>query len=163
MRATPGSRKCRKSAYCRMAIKLNTRAASSIRPDEDGAVESNAAPIPAAAPVDVNRPGNEMAAWTRVCRIDEIPRLGARVVRSAGIDIAVFRTADDQVFALQDKCPHKGGPLSQGIVFGKKVACPLHNWAICLDNGNAIAPDTGCTRTFAVKVERGEVYLTKAT
>ena len=81
--------------------------------------------------------------WRQVCALAEIPRLGARVVKSAHGDIAVFRNADDEVFALADKCPHKGGPLSQGIVFGRKVACPLHGWNIGLDEGNAVAPDTG--------------------
>ena len=63
------------------------------------------------------------------------------------------------MFALLDKCPHKGGPLSQGIVFGRKVACPLHNWNIGLDDGNAVAPDHGCARAFAVKLENGVVFL----
>ena len=73
--------------------------------------------------------------------------------------MAVFRTSDDQVFALLDRCPHKGGPLSQGIVFGSSVACPLHNWNIGLCNGQAAAPDEGCTPKFAVKLEDGVVYL----
>lgn len=100
--------------------------------------------------------------WTRICRIEEIPPLGARVVKSAHGNIAVFRNADDEVFALLDKCPHKGGPLSQGIVFGRKVACPLHNWNICLDDGNAVAPDQGCARSFQVKLDGGDVYLESA-
>lgn len=97
--------------------------------------------------------------WTKVCGIDDIPCLGARVVRSTHGDIAVFRNADDEVFALRDRCPHKGGPLSQGIVYGRRVACPLHNWSICLDNGRAVAPDEGCAATFQVKIENGEVFL----
>ncbi len=100
--------------------------------------------------------------WMHVCAIEDIPRLGARVVeRSAaeGGPIAVFRTAEDRVFALLDHCPHKGGPLSQGIVFGVHVACPLHNWTIGLADGEAVAPDRGCTQRFPVKVEHGEVYL----
>jgi nitrite reductase (NADH) small subunit len=71
----------------------------------------------------------------------------------------VFRNADDEVFALRDQCPHKGGPLSQGIVFGSHVACPLHNWSIGLADGKAVAPDAGCTQRFDVKVEAGRVYL----
>jgi nitrite reductase (NADH) small subunit len=95
-----------------------------------------------------------------VCALDDIPRLGARRVRRMdGVEIAVFRTADDRVFALADRCPHKGGPLSQGIVFGAKVACPLHNWTIDLDSGRASAPDEGCVRRFAVRVESGRVLL----
>ena len=99
------------------------------------------------------------AGWTRTCRVEEIPQLGARVVKSAHGNIAVFRNSEDEVFALLDKCPHKGGPLSQGIVYGRKVACPLHNWNIQLEDGNAVAPDTGCARSFPVKVENGEVFL----
>ena len=97
--------------------------------------------------------------WTRICRVEDIPQLGARVVKSAAGDIAVFRTAEDEVFALQDRCPHKGGPLSQGIVFGRKVACPLHGWNICLDHGNAVAPDKGCARTYPVRIEGKDVFL----
>ena len=98
--------------------------------------------------------------WKTICRVDDIPVLGARRVRRAsGVDVAVFRTADDRVFALLDRCPHKGGPLSQGIVFGEHVACPLHNWAISLVDGEARAPDIGCATRFAVRVEAGVVSL----
>ncbi len=97
--------------------------------------------------------------WTRICRFEELTPLGARVVKSAHGNIAVFRNAEDEVFALLDKCPHKGGPLSQGIVFGRKVACPLHGWNIGLNDGKAVAPDIGCARSFAVKVENGQVWL----
>jgi len=97
--------------------------------------------------------------WRRICALEEIPRLGARVVKTGDIDIAIFRNADDEVFALHDKCPHRGGPLSQGIVFGKQVACPLHNWTIGLDSGEAVAPDVGRAPCVPVKLEAGEVYL----
>ncbi|MET3374092.1 nitrite reductase (NADH) small subunit [Variovorax boronicumulans] len=101
-----------------------------------------------------------MSDWKAICRLDDIPVLGARrVMRPAGLDVAVFRNAEDQVFALLDRCPHKGGPLSQGIVFGTSVACPLHNWAIGLDDGCARSPDEGCTPKFAVKLEDGVVHL----
>ena len=98
--------------------------------------------------------------WQRVCALSEIPVLGARrVARPVGFQVAVFRAADDQVFALLDRCPHKGGPLSQGIVFGHSVACPLHNWTISLVDGQAKAPDVGCAIHFAVKVQDGQVFL----
>jgi len=101
-----------------------------------------------------------MTDWKKICRVDDIPVLGARRVRrAAGADVAVFRTADDRVFALLDRCPHKGGPLSQGIVFGEHVACPLHNWAISLVDGEARAPDIGCATRFAVRVDAGVVSL----
>ncbi len=97
--------------------------------------------------------------WLEVGRLDDIPRLGARVVRTLYGDVAVFRAGDDHVFALDDRCPHKGGPLSQGIVFDHKVACPLHNWCIELNSGCAVAPDEGLARSYPVKVEDGVVYL----
>lgn len=97
--------------------------------------------------------------WLRVCRLDEIPRLGARVVMTAAGDVAVFRTAEDRVFALSDRCPHRGGSLSQGIVFGDQVACPLHGWVIALDTGQARLPDVGCTSRYPVRVADGEIYL----
>jgi nitrite reductase (NADH) small subunit len=100
-----------------------------------------------------------MTDWLEVCSLEEIPRLGARVVRLPEGDIAVFRTADDEVFALLDRCPHKGGPLSQGLVYGKRVACPLHNWQIDLESGQALEPDVGCTHKYPVKVENGRVLL----
>jgi nitrite reductase (NADH) small subunit len=102
----------------------------------------------------------KMSDWTRICRVDEIPVLGARrVARPRGADVAVFRCGDDEVFALLDRCPHRGGPLSQGIVFGTSVACPLHNWTIALADGCARDPDEGCTPRFACRVEDGHVLL----
>ena len=100
-----------------------------------------------------------MSNWKEVASLEDIPKLGSRVVQSAQGDIALFRTADDEVFALLDKCPHKGGHLSQGIVFGKKVACPMHNWHIQLEDGNAVAPDVGCARNFPVKLDKGSVFI----
>jgi nitrite reductase (NADH) small subunit len=97
--------------------------------------------------------------WIKVGALADIPRLGARVVQTAQGDIAVFRNAEDEVFALRDRCPHKGGPLSQGIVFGRHVACPLHNWSIGLADGQALAPDVGCAPRYAVKVEDSQVFL----
>jgi nitrite reductase (NADH) small subunit len=100
-----------------------------------------------------------MSNWTQIAKLEDIPRLGARVVRTDTMDIAVFRTATDQVFALKDSCPHKGGPLSQGIVHGASVTCPLHNWKIDLASGEALGADEGCTHKYPVKVENGVVYL----
>ena len=101
-----------------------------------------------------------MSDWMVVCRVADIPVLGARrVARAQGLPVAVFRNAEDKVFALLDRCPHKGGPLSQGIVFGHAVACPLHNWTIGLATGEAAAPDEGSTPRFSVRVEGQAVYL----
>ena len=101
-----------------------------------------------------------MSDWKPICDVTDIPVLGARrVERAKGIAVAVFRNSEDRVFALLDRCPHKGGPLSQGIVFGESVACPLHNWSIGLADGCAKSPDEGCTVPFTVKVEAGRVHL----
>ncbi len=100
-----------------------------------------------------------MSEWQEIGRIEDIPRLGARVVRHDDGDIAVFRTAKDEVFALRDRCPHNGGPLSQGIVHGTRVTCPLHNWVIELDSGEAVAPDEGCTGHFPVMLEDGKILI----
>ncbi|MEP6724005.1 MAG: nitrite reductase small subunit NirD [Variovorax sp.] len=101
-----------------------------------------------------------MSNWKEICKVGDIPILGARrIERSQGAAVAIFRNAEDKVFALLDRCPHKGGPLSQGIVFGESVACPLHNWTIGLADGCARAPDEGCTPRFSVKVESGVVHV----
>lgn len=100
-----------------------------------------------------------MENWRKLCALDEIPRLGSRIVKSPQGDIAVFRTADDEVFALSDKCPHRGGPLSQGLVAGKVVTCPMHAWKIRLESGEAVAPDKGCAKPFPTKIEGGLVWI----
>lgn len=97
--------------------------------------------------------------WTDVGTVGEIPHLGARVVSTPRGEVAVFRTAGDQIFALDDKCPHKGGPLSQGIVAGVSVTCPLHNWVIGLDSGEAASPDEGCVRTIPVRRDGDRIFL----
>ena len=100
--------------------------------------------------------------FTPVCALADIPRLGARVIERArehGGNIALFRTAEDRVFALADRCPHKGGPLSQGIVHGDRVACPLHNWNIRLETGTAVEPDVGCAARYPARVENGRVEV----
>jgi nitrite reductase (NADH) small subunit len=101
----------------------------------------------------------QMNSWIEVGTLADIPKQGARVVRTQDGDIAVFRTAEDELFALRDRCPHKGGQLSQGIVYGNKVACPLHDWKISLDTGVAVAPDEGCAARFPVRLDGETVFL----
>ena len=109
-----------------------------------------------------------MSNWVKVAPFDEIPKLGARGVRTknkdefgleSNLEIGVFRLEDDRIFAINNKCPHKSGPLSQGIVYGDKVACPLHSWKISLLDGKADEPDVGETACFNTKIEDGFVYL----
>lgn len=97
--------------------------------------------------------------WTDVGHIDDVPRQGSRVVKSGKGDVAVFRTQDDEVFALIDRCPHKHGPLSQGIVHGRRVTCPLHNWVIDLKTGEALAPDQGCAGAIPCRTANGRIEL----
>ena len=100
-----------------------------------------------------------MSKWIEIVELNKIPVLGSRLIKTRDTDIAVFRGSDDQVYAIRDACPHKGGPLSQGIMHGSTVTCPLHNWKIDLSSGNALAPDHGCSNVFAVKIESGKVFL----
>lgn len=100
-----------------------------------------------------------MSQWIKVSALEEIPKLGARVVETSEGNIAVFRNNSNEVFALRDHCPHSGGPLSQGIVHGKSVTCPLHNWVIQMNNGEAVAPDVGCAQTYVIKLEDNIIYL----
>lgn len=97
--------------------------------------------------------------WIAVGTLADIPQRGARCIETPEGKIAVFRTGDDRVFAIDDHCPHKGGPLSQGIVHGASVTCPLHNWVISLETGKAQGADEGCVRTIEVKVEEGLLYV----
>lgn len=100
-----------------------------------------------------------MPEWLPVCAVQEIPRQGARVIDLDGTAVAVFRTAQDEIHAIEDRCPHRGGPLSQGIVFDNRVACPLHGWLIRLDTGHACAPDEGCARRYRIKVDEDAVFI----
>ena len=97
--------------------------------------------------------------WIEIGRVDQIPRRGARCVKTAAGPIAVFRTMEDQVFALVDRCAHKGGPLSQGIVHGAQVTCPLHNWVFSLESGEAQGADEGRVPTIPLSVIDGRIFM----
>lgn len=103
-----------------------------------------------------------MSDWIDVGAVADIPVRGARVVRTPLGCVAVFRTAQDEVFALEDRCPHAGGPLSQGIVHGRSVTCPLHNWVISLETGSVEGPDEGRTPAIPTRVEGGRILLGRA-
>jgi nitrite reductase (NADH) small subunit len=100
-----------------------------------------------------------MPEWIEIGHIADIPRAGSRLVETAKGPIAVFRCHDDSIFAVHNRCPHRGGPLSEGIVHGRRVTCPLHNWVIDLQNGEAVAPDVGCTPVVPVKVTDDRIWL----
>jgi len=100
-----------------------------------------------------------MTLWTDIGTLDDIPVRGARVVKTAQGCIAVFRTSADEVYALDDACPHKGGPLSEGIVHGASVTCPLHSRVFAFATGEAQGADTEVVATYPVKVEDGRLML----
>jgi nitrite reductase (NADH) small subunit len=103
-----------------------------------------------------------MSDWIEVGLVNEVPLRGSRVVATQQGDIAIFKSAEGRIFALWDKCPHKGGPLSQGIVHGESVTCPLHNWVIGLETGEVKGPDQGCARKVKCKVEDDVVLIEAA-
>lgn len=101
-----------------------------------------------------------MTDWKKICLVTDIPVLGSRrVSRAHGMDVAVFRNSEDTVFALLDRCPHKGGPLSEGIVHGNAVTCPLHAWVFSLETGMAQGADVGSIATYPARIESGRILL----
>jgi nitrite reductase (NADH) small subunit len=100
--------------------------------------------------------------WIAILSKEEIPSDGARIFESPVGQIAIFKTQDDEIFAVLDACPHKGGPLSQGIVHGHTVTCPLHAWNIDLSNGNAVAPDQGCVKKFTTEILDQMIYFKRS-
>ena len=97
--------------------------------------------------------------WWRIGLLDDIPRQGSRIVETVRGNLVTFRSAEDEVFTVVDKCPHRGGPLSDGIMHGRSVTCPLHGWKVRLDTGAVEAPDEGCVRSFPTRVTDGEIYV----
>jgi len=100
-----------------------------------------------------------MSDWIEVCSLNDIPPAQARTVNAGDVMIALFRLSDDRVKAVENRCPHKNGPLAEGIISGDDILCPLHNWRISLDSGEVAAPDHGCVKTYSVKVEDSQVFL----
>lgn len=97
--------------------------------------------------------------WIEIGALADVPRRGARCINTPRGRVAVFRTAEDEVFAIDDRCPHKGGPLSQGIVHGAQVTCPLHNWVFSLQTGLAQGADAGAVRTYPIRSENGRLFI----
>ncbi len=97
--------------------------------------------------------------WIDIGALDDIPLRGARKVKTREGCIAIFRTGEAEVFATSNACPHKGGPLVEGIVHDRKVTCPLHNWVFDLETGAAQGADEGRIETFAAKIEDGHILI----
>lgn len=97
--------------------------------------------------------------WTDIGTLSDIPLRGSRIVKTQAGCIAVFRTAEAEVFATSNKCAHMGGPLSEGIVHDRKITCPLHNWIFSLETGEAQGADQGQITTYPVKIENGRLLL----
>lgn len=103
-----------------------------------------------------------MSEWIEIGKLSDIPQRGARCINTPIGRIAIFRTAKDDVYAIEDRCPHKGGPLSQGIVHGAQVTCPLHNWVFSLETGIAQGMDEGVARTFPLSCKDGRIFMDTA-
>ena len=97
--------------------------------------------------------------WLDVCGVEDVPLRGARCLRVEEQEIGVFRSVSGEFFALENRCPHKQGPLSEGIVHDTAVTCPLHNWVIDLESGMARGNDVGQVRTYQTQVTEGRVLL----
>ena len=101
-----------------------------------------------------------VADWLDIGPVDQLPALGARTLPvQGGQEIAIFRTANGDVHALANRCPHKQGPLSEGIVHDTTVTCPLHSWRISLLTGRALGEDKGCVPVIPVKVDGGRILI----
>lgn len=97
--------------------------------------------------------------WIDLGPITDVPLRGARIVKTRAGCVALFRTAAEEVFAASNACPHKGGPLSEGIVHGQSVTCPLHNWVFDLNTGEAQGADKGRITTYPVRLEAGRILI----
>lgn len=84
--------------------------------------------------------------------------IGKKII-IAGEEIALFKQKDGTVNAIKNSCPHKGGPLSEGIVSGEHIFCPLHDWKINLNDGKVQEPDTGCVETYKVEIVNEKIYI----
>ena len=100
-----------------------------------------------------------MTTFIKVGKVSDIPVLGARCVKTPAGTIGVFRTADDQIFAIENRCPHKGGPLSQGIVHDCAVTCPLHNLVVDLATGAMREEAGGSVPVVPVRLHEGRILL----
>ena len=100
-----------------------------------------------------------MTDWIEIGTIAAIPRQGARCVSTPAGKIAVFRTHEDRIYAIENRCPHKNGPLAEGIVHGNSVTCPLHNWVFDLATGQAQGADEGQVRTYPIDVVDGRIFI----
>jgi nitrite reductase (NADH) small subunit len=98
--------------------------------------------------------------WVRITHCGNIPLREGRSVRIGSREIAIFNLGD-RFLAVENRCPHKGGPLSEGIVSGSLVVCPLHSWKIDLECGAIKKPaDIGaCVKRFSTRVEDGIVSI----
>ena len=96
--------------------------------------------------------------WYPVSAAESIPPREGRKVTHKDFEVALFNVGDGYL-AVDSRCPHKQGPLADGILSGKSVFCPLHNWKISLESGCAMSGGEGCVKTYPVKVVDGSVCV----
>ena len=100
-----------------------------------------------------------MKTWKKITHINDIPLMGSRILQYQEEEIVLFKNRKEEIFALNNVCPHKQGKLSEGLVHGKSVTCPLHNWDIDLETGEALGSDSGCTQVYESKIEEEMIYV----
>ena len=98
--------------------------------------------------------------WIEVAKAENIPLREGRAVEVEGKELAIFNLGD-RFFAVENQCPHRGGPLADGIVSGNVVVCPLHAWKVCLEDGSVVKPieERACVASYNTKVEAGVVWV----
>ena len=96
--------------------------------------------------------------WYPVPGAESIPPREGRKVKHKDLEVALFNVGDGYL-AVDNRCPHKQGPLADGILSGKNVFCPLHNWKISLESGCALSGGQGQVKTYPVKVVGGNICI----
>lgn len=94
-----------------------------------------------------------------ISSVEQLPEKLGKCVKVRDMELALFRSSSGQIYALENRCPHKGGDLSQGIVSGEFVFCPLHDWKICMKDGKVQEPDHGCVKTYKVEMNDDKLFI----
>lgn len=94
-----------------------------------------------------------------ICDVLDLPQKLGKTVTIGRKEIAVFKMENGKIRAIENRCPHKGGVLAEGILSGEYVFCPMHDWKISVKDGKVQSPDVGCVQTYPVEVKDGQVYV----
>ncbi|MEK9198473.1 nitrite reductase small subunit NirD [Ureibacillus sp. 179-F W5.1 NHS] len=95
----------------------------------------------------------------KVLKIDEVAKDFGKTIRVGETEIALFHLKSGEFYAIENRCPHKGGVLVEGLISGQHVFCPMHDWKIDVTTGKVQEPDHGCVKTYQVEVKGDDVYI----